>query len=187
MRVAVTVTHLEMSSPTQLRPKTAPGPDVSVSRVPIPMPELNRFFYSAVGGDWLWVDRLRWTYDQWRTYLNRPELETWVVNVAGTPAGYFELERQPGGDVEIVYFGLLPAYTGSGLGGWALSEAARRAWSMGARRVWVHTCNLDHPGALANYLARGFEVFKVETTEEELPDQTPGPWPGAFRPDLKPA
>ena len=179
MRVAVTVTHLEMRSPSELRPKPAPRPDVSVARVPVPLPELNRFFYTAVGGDWYWLDRLRWSYADWKAYLERPELATWVVNVAGTPAGYFELERQPDDDVEIVYFGLLPAYTGSGLGGWALSEAAQRAWEMGAKRVWVHTCNLDHPGALANYRARGFTPFKVESTEEDLPDEPPGPWPGA--------
>ena len=90
-----------------------------------------------------------------------------------------ELERQASDDVEIVYFGLLPAHTGSGIGGWALTEATRRAWAMGAKRVWVHTCNLDHPGALANYRARGFSPFEVETNEEDLPDEPPGPWPGA--------
>ena len=80
--------------------------------------------------------------------------------------------------MEIVYFGLLPSWTGAGLGGWALTEAARRAWAMGARRVWVHTCDLDHPAALANYLARGFSPFKTETKIEELPPRSPGPWTG---------
>jgi GNAT superfamily N-acetyltransferase len=179
MRVTVTITHLELRSVGELRPKSAPRPDAAVARVPVPTPELNRFFYTAVGGPWYWIDRLRWTYDDWLRYLDRPELETWIVNVSGTPAGYFELERQPGADVEIVYFGLLPTHTGKGLGGWALSEAARRAWEMGAKRVWVHTCDLDHPGALSNYLARGFRPFKVETKEEDLPAEPPGPWPGA--------
>ena len=182
MRFPVAITHLEQRSPAELRVKAAPRPDAFVARMPVPIPELNRFFYTAVGGPWYWLDRLPWTYADWLRYLDRPEQETWVVNVSGTPAGYFELERQPGGDVEIVYFGLLPAYTGKGLGGWALSEAAGRAWAMGAERVWVHTCDLDHPGALANYLARGFRPFKVETKEEDLPPESPGPWPGAARP-----
>ncbi len=26
-------------------------------------PELNRFFYKAIGGDWYWIDRLPWTYE----------------------------------------------------------------------------------------------------------------------------
>jgi GNAT superfamily N-acetyltransferase len=182
MRAPVIVTHLELRSPADLRPKPAPGPDLAIARVPEPAPELNRFFYTAVGGDWYWIDRLAWTHSDWRSYLNRPELETWVVSAAGVPAGYFELERQAGDDAEIVYFGLLPVYTGRGLGGWALTEAVKRAWAMGASRVWVHTCDLDHPGALANYLARGFQVFKVETNEEDLPDRPPGPWPGAEKP-----
>src|SRR3954466_4187447 len=166
MPVRVTITHLEMRSPADLRPN--PGSTgVSVARVPVPMPELNRFFYTAVGGAYFWLDRLPWTYAEWMRYLDRPELGTWVVNAADTPVGYFELERQPGDDVEIVYFGLLPAHTGRGLGGGALTEATRRAWAMGAQRVWVHTCDLDHAGALANYLARGFLPFKIETKEED--------------------
>jgi GNAT superfamily N-acetyltransferase len=143
------------------------------------MPELNRFFYTAIGGDWYWLERLAWSYQVWLDYVQRPEFQTWVVSMAGVPAGYFELEKQAGGDVEIVYFGLLPQFTEAGLGGWALSEAARCAWKMGANRVWVHTCDLDHPRALANYLARGFTVFKTEVKEEELPERTVGPWPGS--------
>jgi len=149
-------------------------------RVSIPSPELNRYFYTAIGGDWYWIDRLKWTYAEWRRYLDRPELVTWLITVAGVPAGYFELERQAEDDVEIVYFGLLREHVGRGFGGWALSEAAERAWQLGAKRVWVHTCDLDHPGALNNYLARGFKVFKTETKEEELPEKPTGPWPGAL-------
>jgi hypothetical protein len=51
---------------------------------------------------------------------------------------------------------------------------------MGARRLWVHTCSLDHPSALPAYQARGFRVFDVVHTEEDLPETSPGPWPGAF-------
>ncbi len=145
------------------------------------MPELNRFFYTAIGGDWYWLERLAWTYAEWLKYLARPELHTWIVTVEGIPAGYFELEKQPGDDVEIVYFGLLPAFVEAGIGGWALTQAIERAWEMGARRVWVHTCDLDHPRALANYLARGFTVFKTETKHEDLPERSVGPWPGSSK------
>ena len=50
---------------------------------------------------------------------------------------------------------------------------------MGASRVWVHTCSLDGPTALANYQARGFRLYDTKTIELELPEETPGPWPGA--------
>jgi GNAT superfamily N-acetyltransferase len=178
-RMLVTITHLEMRSPADLRAKPAPSPDASIVRVPVPLPELNRFLYSAVGGDYFWLQRLPWAYPDWMKYLDRSELQTWLVTVDGVPAGYFELERQQSDDVEIVYFGLLPAFTNRGLGGWALSEAVRRGWELGAKRVWLHTCDLDHAGALPNYLARGFRVFKVETKEEVLPERPLGPWPGA--------
>jgi ribosomal protein S18 acetylase RimI-like enzyme len=131
----------------------------------LPCPPLNRFLYTTVGGDWSWTDRLPWSYDDWQKYLDRPELETWVGYVAGTPAGYFELEKQPGDNVEIAYFGLLPQFIGKGFGGRLLTEAIQRAWAMGAVRVWVHTCTLDGPMALRNYQARGFRLYKEETTE----------------------
>ena len=121
---------------------------------------------------------MSWSYQQWLDYLDRPELETWVGYVEGTPAGYFELERQPENQVEIAYFGLLPQFIGNGLGGRLLTCSVERAWKMGAARVWVHTCTLDGPAALSNYRARGFRIFKEETHEVDLPEQPPGPWPG---------
>jgi GNAT superfamily N-acetyltransferase len=181
MRKTVVTYHLEMTDRSQLRPATSPPSDVVLLQAKIPCPAFNRFLYTAVGGDWYWINRLVWTEEQWMAYLNRPELETWVAYVSGTPAGYFELEAQDGGNVEIAYVGLLPAFIGRGLGGYLLTAAIERAWGMGASRVWVHTCSLDHPSALNNYQARGFRVFKEVLTEEELPDRPIGPWPGADR------
>jgi GNAT superfamily N-acetyltransferase len=179
MRTSVTITYLEMTSPEQLRPKRSARTDVAVARVGTPLPELNRFFYTAVGGDWYWIDRLAWTHAAWLAYLDRPGVETWVLSVAGVPAGYAELAAEPAGDVEVAYFGLLPAFIGVGLGAHLLTFAVERAWALPARRVWLHTCTLDHPHALAHYQARGFRVYKQETKVEELPDQSLGPWPGS--------
>jgi GNAT superfamily N-acetyltransferase len=179
MRTAVTTYHLEMTDPAALRPSRATGLDLEIKQARVPCPELNRFFYTAVGGDWFWIDRLPWNYQRWLTYLDRPELETWIGYHAGTPAGYFELEAQPGSNVEIVYFGILAQFVGKGLGGALLTAAVERAWQMGPTRVWVHTCTLDHPSALGNYVARGFRIFKQELACEELPEQPPGPWPAS--------
>lgn len=175
----VTIAYLEMTAPTDLEPKRSSRPDLVLARVDPPMPELNRFFYTAVGGDWYWIDRLPWTYRAWQEYLSRPGLETWVLSAAGVPAGYFELDAQPSGDTEIAYFGLLPRFIGGGLGAHLLTAAVERAWQQGARRVWLHTCTLDHPAALRHYQARGFRVYKTETKPETLPPTSPGPWPGA--------
>jgi ribosomal protein S18 acetylase RimI-like enzyme len=179
MKTKVTTYYLEMTDPAQLRPARRGDLELRLQRAEIPCPELNRFLYTAVGGDWYWIDRLGWTYDQWLEYLNRPELKTWIGYVSGTPAGYFELEMQPGADVEIAYFGLLTQFIGRGIGGELLAGAVDRAWAMGAGRVWVHTCSLDGPTALANYQARGFRIYKEEVAEVELPEETPGPWPGS--------
>jgi hypothetical protein len=66
--------------------------------------------------------------------------------------------------MEIAYFGLLPEWISRGLGGVLLTSAIEGAWGMAPKpsRVWVHTCNRDHPLALANYQARGMVVYKVE-------------------------
>jgi len=142
---------------------------------------LNRFLYTAAGGDWFWVDRLGWSYDEWMAWLDRPEVETWVLHSCGTPAGYFELEMQLGSSVEVAYLGLLPPFVGKGLGVGLLSAAVGRAWELGAARVWLHTCTLDHPRALEMYQERGFRVFKEEHVCQDLPDDTPGPWPNSGR------
>jgi GNAT superfamily N-acetyltransferase len=84
-----------------------------------------------------------------------------VAYFSGTPAVYFELEKN-NDNVEIAYFGLLPQFIGRGIGGYLLTRAVEQAWQMSAERVWIHTCSLDHPGALSNYQARGFRLLKQE-------------------------
>jgi ribosomal protein S18 acetylase RimI-like enzyme len=179
MSQQVTVTHLEMTDRSGFCPAEPFNALLTVIRAEIPCPDLNRFLYVAVGRGWSWTDRLSWSRAKWKQYLDRPELETWVAYVKGTPAGYFELERQPGENVEIVYFGLLPEFVGRGLGGALLSQAVERAWEMGSKRVWLHTCDLDHPAALRNYQARGFRIFKTEFEKKTPEDFAQGQveWP----------
>jgi GNAT superfamily N-acetyltransferase len=165
--------YLEMTDPGQLRPSSAETGALAIRRIDPPRPELNRSLYAEVGGDWRWTDRLAWSDEEWSAYLGRPGLQTWVGYVADEPAGYFELERQDRGDVEIAYFGLLPRFIGRGLGGPLLTAATRRAWEMGASRVWLHTCTLDHPAALRNYRARGFRLYREES-KPATPDEPRG-------------
>lgn len=181
MRREVEIWFLEMDSPAELRPSAARSAGFRLEQARIPSPELNHFLYTAVGGDWYWLDRMDWTWDQWMAWLDRPEVETWIGFFGGNPAGYFELERQPAGNVEIAYFGLLPGFTGRGIGGALLTAAIERAWAMGASRVTVNTCSLDAPAALENYRKRGFRLARTERVVKDLPEETPGPWPGARR------
>jgi GNAT superfamily N-acetyltransferase len=176
--VEVTTWYLEMTDPGRLAPAPEPYPDLEVRQAELPSPELSRALYAGVGSDWYWTDRLGWSWTRWHEWLARPELETWVAWVRGTPAGYAELEHA-GDAVEIVSFGLLPAFIGRGLGPRLLDVAARRAWALGPRRVWLHTCSLDGPAALPTYRRRGFEVYDVRTGIVLLPAERPEPWPGA--------
>ncbi|MDP9140614.1 MAG: GNAT family N-acetyltransferase [Pseudomonadota bacterium] len=177
--VAVTTWYLELRDPTRLRASSVPQPAPLMLRAEQPLPMLNRFLYTAVGGHWYWRDRLVWSYARWMRWLDRPQLHTWVMYVSGTPAGYIELEQQDGGDVEIAYFGLMREFTGRGLGGHLLSDGIARAWALpGTKRVWVHTCSLDGPAALGNYQARGMVQYQQETRMVNLPDQPEGPWLG---------
>lgn len=178
----VVIYYLEMTDRANLRPSSRIHPEAKIEQVQFPLPEFNRFLYSAVGGEWHWHERLVWTYERWMQWLNREEQETWVAYVRGTPAGYVDLERQPTtGSVEIAYFGLLPQFIGQGLGGQLLTFGIQRAWELGGQRVWVHTCSLDHPSALKNYQARGLKLYKEEEKWVLLPKETPGPWPNAQR------
>lgn len=174
MRRQETTYYLEMTDPGELRASPAPRGDLKLTLATVADPQLNRFFYSSVGRDWYWIDRLAWPRDQWLAWLDRPGHETWTLEVAGTPAGYFELDCGVEAAIEIAYLGLLPEFVGRGLGGYLLSEATRRAWEKGASRVWLHTSSFDHPAALANYRSRGFRLFKTEITYKDLPDRPPG-------------
>jgi GNAT superfamily N-acetyltransferase len=177
-----TTTYLEMTDRSELIPAKRPSVEIEVKQAEIPSPELNRFFYTTIGGDWYWIDRVPWTYEQWMTYLTRPGHETWVAYVRGTPVGYFELEGESGDDIELAYFGILPQFVGQGIVAYVLTVAIQRAWEKNPSRVWVHTSSFDHPHALQNYRARGFRFVRKETCPKDLPDQPPGPWPGAMRP-----
>ncbi len=158
----VTTWYLEMCDPAALQaPGPPPGLDVEECRVR--QYPVNRFLYQLVGNAWQWRDKLSWTDEQWRDYAERTALRTWMARSEGSPAGYYELERQDDGEVEIKYFGLAPAFIGRGFGGFLLGQALRSAWDWeGTRRVWVHTCSLDHPSALANYQARGMAIYDTE-------------------------
>jgi GNAT superfamily N-acetyltransferase len=166
--VTVTRTYLEMRSPSELRAATVPVPAPDVGRLGACPPSFFRYLYGEVGRPHHWTDRLGWTDDMVRRHLADPAISLWLLSWQGAPAGYFEL-KHTGDAVEIAYFGLLPEYVGRGWGKYLLSEAVRAAWGLRPERVWLHTCTLDHPAALPNYLRRGFRPFREERYTTALP------------------
>ena len=125
--------------------------------------QLNKFFYKQVGKKHRWIDRLSWSDVKWINYISNKNLETYIISESEELAGFFELLYNPElKETEISYFGLLEEYIGKGIGGYALSVAIKKSFEKNIKRVWLHTCTLDHPNALKNYIARGMTIFKKE-------------------------
>jgi GNAT superfamily N-acetyltransferase len=163
---SILTTYLEMHSPDRLRPARSADGQFQIREKRERDWRFNRDLYLAVGQMWSWNDKRVWSDEQWKEYGLAPELRTFAAYYEHSLAGYYELRRDDGGGVEIAYFGLLSEFIGRGLGGPLLTSAIEQAWrtSPSVNRVWVHTCNLDHPAALSNYQARGMVIYKQETT-----------------------
>lgn len=161
--IEVTRTYLQMVSPKELKPAMLADDRIRIEQAIECPPSFFRYLYSEVGRNYHWIDRLNWTNEQIRAYLSQPSVTIWVLYCAGAPGGYFELRQHEDDSVEIAYFGLLADFIGRGLGKYLLTIAVKQAWEKTANRIWVHTCTLDRPAALSNYLRRGFKQFQQET------------------------
>ena len=126
--------------------------------------QLNKFFYKNIGKNHHWLDRLVWTEKQWINYVSDKNVKTYVLKNEKELEGDFELIlHQEKDEVEIAYLGLLKEYQNKKLGSYLLSAAIKNSFLDNPKRVWVHTCSLDHKNALSNYVARGMKIFKTET------------------------
>jgi GNAT superfamily N-acetyltransferase len=159
----IVTTYLQMSALKELVPARLSNPDFTVREAVERQWQINRSLYQLVGERWAWIDKQCWSDRQWESYVICDQLRTFVASQCGLTVGYYELRRDDAREVEIAYFGLAPDFIGRGFGGALLTDALRRAWAWDARRVWVHTCNLDHPAALQNYKARGMQVYDPRT------------------------
>lgn len=164
-------TYLELKDRAQFKASFGTFPGIRIARAPKPQPELYRMCYRTVGEAFHWRDRWDWSDEEIARHLADPAIHLFVATRAtGTKqaalAGWYELRRVPeDASVEIAYFGIVAAEFGRGFGSHLLSSAVRDAWALEPTRVWLHTCTLDHPHALPNYLARGFTPYRTETYE----------------------
>ena len=155
--------YLEINSIQDLNKVIKPEEDYSLYLLnPINF-QLNKFFYKNIGKKHKWIDRLVWTETQWIDYVSNKNVKTYVFKFKEDLAGLFELilhsEKK---EVEIAYFGLLEEFQNKKLGSYLLSQAIQKSFKENIKRVWVHTCSLDHKNALNNYIARGMKIFKTE-------------------------
>ena len=163
MSIKVERNYLDIISLKNLSEIDKPYNNFNVRLVNPPDFQLNKFFYKQIGKKHRWVDRLIWNENQWIKHINNSNVRTYTLQDGNNLAGYFEqIIDQKKLECEIAYFGILQDYVGKRLGGYLLSQAIKKSFAIGANRVWVHTCSLDHKPALKNYLSRGMKIFKSE-------------------------
>lgn len=162
-KLQMTITYLQMGQPSAGRTIARPPRRSTIRRLHDPTVALYRYLYNSVGGRWLWYERRNMDDDSLRALIEHPQIEIYVLYVEDTEAGYFELDCRAKGEIELAYFGLMPQFIGQGLGPYLLDRALASAWSKRPRRVWVHTCNFDHPRARVLYEHAGFVAYKQET------------------------
>ena len=157
-------TYLEIKSINELVVKNQPFNNLYLEKVNPPDFQLNKFFYKEIGKKHKWVDRLVWSDRKWSDYLNSSNVRTYVLKQSEDLVGFFEqIFYKDKLECEIAYFGILEEYFGKKFGAYLLSEAIKKSFKNNVRRVWVHTCSLDHKNALNNYISRGMQIFKTET------------------------
>ena len=162
MIISVKRNFLELKNINDLIKKDKPEDNYSVKKTK-PDFQLNKFFYKQIGKKYRWTDRLIWTDLQWSNYVSNKNLETYVIKNGKDLVGYFELIHHPEkNEPELAYLGLFEDYFGKGVGGYALTTAILKSFEKKIKRMCVHTCTLDHPNAIKNYLARGMKIFKEE-------------------------
>lgn len=163
------VTYLEMrSAPGQ--PNILPsGHKVALVRAERPTVSFYRYLYNTIGEDWLWWERRALSDTELAAVIHHADVEIFVLYIDGVPAGYTELDLRIEAEVELAYFGLIPEFIGRGLGRYLLGWAIDEAWHRTPGRIWLHTCNFDHPKAIATYQKAGFAPYKQEITMIEDP------------------
>ena len=169
--LAAVVTALEMREmPAWLRrPGIEPDVPLQMERWGTCAPEKYRLLYKRIGAPWLWWSRLALDDATLGAIIHDPAVELYAVtDRARVEIGMLELDFRKPGACEIAFFGFVPKATGNGFGKWLMRRALQRAWGRaGVEKVWVHTCTLDAPAAVAFYRKQGFvpqsrfvEVFR---------------------------
>lgn len=155
-KIAAVVTYLEMRA----RPPAPPAEPLPLRPVTTPDIASYRSLYAKIGLDWLWTSRLLMDDAALGAILHHPDNALFVADGTAGETGIVEIDRRNPEDVEISFFGLVPEATGQGLGPRMMAAALAEAWGPETRRVWLHTCTLDHPGALTFYRRCGFAPYK---------------------------
>ena len=158
-KTASVVTHLQMfqSPPARAERSEAVW---TLRKVDPTAVERYRTLFTRIGENWLWSSRLEMNADEIQALLGDPLYDAYVFETEGQDEGLTELDFRTEGECELSFFGLTPAMVGLGVGRWMMNRTLELAWARPIYRLWVHTCSLDHPGALDFYIRSGFVPFR---------------------------
>ncbi len=157
-RLAAAVVYLEQRARPAARPDPA-VPGLALARMRAA--DIDRYLalFAAVGEPWLWFGRRVMARAELAAILDDPAVEALALTRDGVDIGLLELDGRAAGEIELAYFGLVPEAVGGGLGRWLMNRAMEKAWGHAPARVFVHTCNFDHPAALDFYIRSGFVPY----------------------------
>lgn len=175
-KLAAVVTSLEMCAPAPPRPQSNGSADRwDLRHVEHPDSDWYRDLYKRVGEDWLWFSRLVMPHQALAAILHDPLVEVFALWKDDRAEGLLELDFRVDDECELSFFGLTAPLIGSGAGRWMMNHAIERAWSHPSRKIrrfWLHTCSLDHPGALGFYLRSGFVAYRRQIEVADDPRLT---------------
>jgi GNAT superfamily N-acetyltransferase len=171
--ISTTVTHLHLARPANIAaPISLPlklhdrdGRAFTLEHWPQPNILQYRALYKAVGGEYLWWERLAMD-DATLQPLIDPAYATILRLMHDDRAvGYGEwvAERQPN-TAYIAYFGLASGFEGCGLAKPMMQSLLTYIWHHHTQpeHITLNTCTMDHPRALGFYKHIGFVAERRE-------------------------
>src|SRR5436189_5232511 len=135
------ITYLEMKTRPALPRIPAPHVKLVLLRAENCTVSFYRYLYETVGTPWLWYERRLLDDETLAAQIRKDTTEIFVLYVGGAAAGYFELDAADPRETELAYFGLIPEFSGRGLGPFVVQAAIGRAWArpLDRSRVRAHT------------------------------------------------
>ena len=162
--LSYSITWLEMTvRPSFDWPHLPLGSTASLLKAKEPPAWYFLSLYDAVGRDYAWEDMFSWEEPRLKDWLQAESMTLYTLVEDGFPQGFFMLDDQGEGVVDLAYFGMVPEAVGRALGGYLLKTAILTAWdNPDCKTLTVNTCTLDHPRALALYQKNGFTPIRRE-------------------------
>lgn len=161
MKVVTLTTCLEMTQPDQSRLDLAPLPDLEITHAVPADAQIIMALYGELSKAHLWIERIGWGITAFETQIAQEQTMLWLARLHEVPVGFVETYHYQDNRIQIITIGVLPQYSGRGIGKHLLSHAINAAWQRRPSKIEVCTRCYDGSYALNNYLKNGFHIVKV--------------------------